>query len=45
MADCQPLLIFNMPDIWQIVLGGLTITMKQNVWLQGGMCPEKFQLG
>ena len=35
---------FNMPDILQTVLDySLTITMKQNVLFQVGICLEKFQ--
>ena len=45
MAELRSLLTFNMfnigkktvPDSW-------TITIKPNVWFQGGVCPEKYQL-
>ena len=33
-----------MPDIWQNVPDSLTITIKQNVRFQVGICSEKFQL-
>ena len=33
-----------MSDIWQSVPDSLTITIKQNVWYQGGICPEICQL-
>ena len=33
-----------MPNIWQTVLNGLTITIKQNVRFRGRMHPEIFKL-
>ena len=34
-----------MPDIWRSVPDySETITIKQYVWFQGGICPEKYQL-
>ena len=35
---------FNIADIWQAVPDSWTLTIKQNVWFQRGICPEKFQL-
>ena len=35
---------FNMPDIWQTVPYSWTITTKQNVRFQVGICSENFQL-
>ena len=34
----------DMSDIWQNLLDSLTITIKQNLRFQGGICPEQFQL-
>ena len=33
-----------MPDIWQTVSDSLTITIKQNVRFQVGICHETLQL-
>ena len=33
-----------MSDIWQTVPDSYTITMKQNLRFEGGICPEKYQL-
>ena len=35
---------FDMPDIWQTVPDSSTITIKQNVRFQVGMCSENVQL-
>ena len=35
---------FNMHDIWQTVPDSYTITIKQNVQFQGGICSKKFKL-
>ena len=43
-ARISAIISFNMPDILQTVPDSLTVTMKQNVRFQVGICPEKFQL-
>ena len=35
---------FDQRNIWEKVQDGWTITMKQNVRLQGEICPDKLQL-
>ena len=36
------IILFHMPGIWQTILDGWTITIKQNVKFQGRMHPEIF---
>ena len=43
-ARLTAIINFNMPDILQTVPDSLTITMKQHVRFQVGICLEKFQL-
>ena len=30
-----------MRNIWKMVKDSWTITVEQNVWFRGGLCPEK----
>ena len=38
------IIYFVMPDVMRTVPDSYTINIKQNVWFQGWICFEKFQL-